>query len=178
MSNVMVRNINALGVAGIAFILAMGLAMQIVLHELPCPLCLLQRVGFALVMYGFMLNVLNGVRFQHYGIIMLGALFGAAVALRQVLLHVVPGTGTYGSAVFGLHLYSWAFVLFGATLFAAGVLLLLSRSADAEVPVKTNTFERFICWAAIAIAALNVVATLLECGPLVCADNPTDYLLL
>jgi disulfide bond formation protein DsbB len=178
MSNVMVRNINALGVAGIAFILAMGLAMQIVLHELPCPLCLLQRVGFALVMYGFMLNVLNGVRFQHYGIIMLGALFGAAVALRQVLLHVVPGTGTYGSAVFGLHLYSWAFVLFSLTLFAVSVLLLLSRPVDAEVPVKTNTLERFICWAAIAIAALNVVATFLECGPLVCADNPTDYVLL
>ena len=178
MSNVMVRNINALGVAGIASILAMGLVMQIVLHVLPCPLCLLQRVGFALVMYGFMLNVLNGIRFQHYGIIILGALFGAAVALRQVLLHVVPGTGTYGSAVFGMHLYSWAFVLFSLTLFAVSVLLLLSRPVDAEVPVKTNALERFICWAAIAIAALNVVATFLECGPLVCADNPTDYVLL
>jgi len=178
MSNVMVRNINALGVAGIASILAMGLVMQIVLHELPCPLCLLQRVGFALVMYGFMLNVLNGIRFQHYGIIILGALFGAAVALRQVLLHVVPGTGTYGAPMLGLHLYSWAFVLFAATVFAVGVLLLLSRPVDAEVPVKTNALERFICWAAIAIAALNVVATFLECGPLVCADNPTDYVLL
>ena len=178
MSNVMVRNINALGVAGIASILAMGLVMQVVLDELPCPLCLLQRVGFALVMYGFMLNVLNGVRFLHYGIIILGALFGAAVALRQVLLHVVPGTGTYGSAVFGMYLYSWAFVLFGATLFAVSVLLLLSRSVDTEVPVKTNTFGRFICWAAIVIAALNVAATFLECGPLVCADNPTDYVLL
>jgi disulfide bond formation protein DsbB len=178
MSNVMVRNINALGVAGIASILAMGLVMQVVLDELPCPLCLLQRVGFALVMYGFMLNVLNGVRFLHYGIIILGALFGAAVALRQVLLHVVPGTGTYGSAVFGMHLYSWAFVLFGATLFAVSVLLLLSRSVDTEVPVETNTFGRFICWVAIVIAALNVAATFLECGPLVCADNPTDYVLL
>ena len=64
MLNALVRNINALGLLGVAFILGMGLVMQVVLDELPCPLCLLQRVGFALLMYGFMLNIVT-VSYTH-----------------------------------------------------------------------------------------------------------------
>jgi len=156
----------------------MGLVMQVVLDELPCPLCLLQRVGFALVMYGFMLNVIIGQRFAHYGVIVFAALFGAMVSLRQISLHVIPGTGTYGAPVFGYHLYTWAFLLFVATLLAAGVLLMLSRVPDKGSSVKMNLLERAVCWIAIVILALNVIATFLECGPLVCADNPVDYMLL
>ena len=176
--NSLIRKFNALGVLGLGLVLGIGLVMQVALDELPCPLCLLQRVAFALVMYGFMLNVICGLKFRHYGIIVLGTLYGAGVSLRQISLHVVPGTGTYGSSIFGLHLYTWAFVLFAATLLAVAVLLLFSHPHKQYEPVVTTKMERFICWGAVIMVALNMASTFLECGPLVCDDNPTTYRLL
>ena len=83
-----------------------------VLNELPCPLCLLQRIGFVMVAFGFMLNVVYGPQSRHYGVILIGALYGVATSLRQVSLHVIPGTPGYGSPILGMHYYTWAFVLF------------------------------------------------------------------
>lgn len=98
-----IRFINTLGLLGITTVLLTGFCLQLTLHELPCPLCLLQRAGFTLLMFGFMLNVLEGSRPRHYAIILFAALFGCAVALRQILLHVIPGTPPYGSAVWHYH---------------------------------------------------------------------------
>ena len=39
-----------------------------------------------------------------------------SASLRQISLHVVPGTGSYGSALFGMHFYTWAFVGYGALI--------------------------------------------------------------
>ena len=178
LANNIVRNINSLGVLGIAIVLAIGFAIQIIYDELPCPLCLLQRVGFVLVMFGFMLNVIKGLKFRHYGIVIIGALFGASVALRQILLHIVPGTGTYGSPIFGLHPYTWSFIFFAATLLAVALLLLVSHPRCTEQTFTVNKAERAICWVAIIVTGLNAVAAFLECGPLVCPENPAGYQLL
>ena len=40
--------LNALGLYAIALVLAGAFAAQLLLNELPCPLCLLQRCLFAL----------------------------------------------------------------------------------------------------------------------------------
>ena len=176
--NNIVRNINSLGILGITIILFIGFVIQIVYKELPCPLCLLQRVGFVLVMFGFMLNVIKGLRFRHYGVVMLGALFGGSVALRQISLHIVPGTGHYGSAIFGLHPYTWSFLFFAATLLAVALLLLVSHPRCTDQIFTVNKAERVMCWAAIVVTALNAISALLECGPLVCDDPPTHYKLL
>mgnify|MGYP006198665043 CR=1 FL=1 len=37
---------------------------------------------------------------------------GGAVSARQILLHIVPGSGSYGDAFFGLHFYTWALIVF------------------------------------------------------------------
>lgn len=172
-----IRNINALGVLGLSVVLGTGFWLQITLDELPCPLCLLQRVGFVLVMYGFMLNVVRGVNYSHYGIIILSALFGAGVAMRQVLLHIVPGTGAYGSPILGLHFYTWSFMVFAASILAVAVLLLFSHSQNPEKKVAVSKPQWAICWLAVAITALNAIAVFLECGPYVCPENPVKYLL-
>ncbi len=52
--------LNALGLYAIALVLAAAFAAQLLLHELPCPLCLLQRVQFALLAIGPILNVRGG----------------------------------------------------------------------------------------------------------------------
>ena len=108
--NVM-EGLNALEILGIFVTLLMAFAFQFVLHELPCPLCLLQRIGFFSMAFGFLLNLRFGLRPSHYAFVILWALFTSFVALRQIALHVVPGTGTYGSPFLGMHLYTWSFVV-------------------------------------------------------------------
>src|SRR5262245_27145586 len=75
--------LNALGLYGIALVLAIAFAAQLLLNELPCPLCLLQRIQFALLAVGPMLNVRFGPRPGHYAVSLLTAVAGAAFAARQ-----------------------------------------------------------------------------------------------
>lgn len=175
MNNKNVALLNALGLLGITFVLLMASVLQVVLNELPCPLCLLQRLGFMLVMFGFMLNVIYGPQQRHYGILIIGALFGAATALRQVSLHVIPGTLGFGSPVFGIHYYTWAFILFSLTIVGVAVLQLLWNKDWNNNDYKMNRFGKFVCLVAIFAVVINVISTFIECGPYQCPDNPITY---
>ena len=104
--------LNALGLYAIALVLAAAFAAQLLLGELPCPLCLLQRIQFALLAIGPILNVRFGPRPSHYAASLLVAAAGAAFAMRQILLHIMPGDPGYGSALLGYHYYTWAFIGF------------------------------------------------------------------
>ena len=108
--------LNALGLYGVALVLAIAFGAQLWLHELPCPLCLLQRMQFAMLAIGPILNIRFGPRPSHYGISLLAALLGAAVAARQIFLHILPGDPGFGSALFGYHYYTWAFIGFTAAI--------------------------------------------------------------
>ena len=97
------RRLNALGMLAVCFVLFAAFIYQFLLYELPCPLCLLQRVGFVAVGFGLGLNLLYGPRPRNYAFVLIAAIFGGSVSIRQILLHIVPGTGHYGSPVLGLH---------------------------------------------------------------------------
>lgn len=167
--------LNTLGMLGMAVVLLIGLFAQFAWNELPCPLCLLQRIGFVMVMFGFMLNVVFGTQQRHYGVVLFGAMFGAIAALRQVSLHVIPGTPGYGSPIMGMHYYTWAFVLFMATIFAVGVLLALWNDSWSDKNYTMSKWSKGLCIASIIIVALNLITTFVECGPYQCPDNPVSY---
>jgi disulfide bond formation protein DsbB len=93
MTRALVVILNALGLYAIALVLAAALAAQLFLHELPCPPRLLQRIQFALLAIGRILNVRWGPRPSHYALSLLAAAVGAAFSTRQVLLHIAPGPG-------------------------------------------------------------------------------------
>jgi disulfide bond formation protein DsbB len=172
--------INALGLYAIALVLAVAFAAQLLLHELPCPLCLLQRIQFALLAVGLILNVRFGPRPSHYALSLLVAAAGAAFAARQILLHIMPGDPGYGSALLGYHYYTWAFIGFATAIVLAAAMLLSDSQFEhgkAE-PVAVGGFARSAVWLVIALTALNVIATLLECGFAACPDNPVAYELL
>ncbi len=180
MSTDLARQLNALGLLALTAVLLVAFAEQFVLNELPCPLCLLQRAGFVLAGMGLALNLTSGVRPAHYGLTILGAVAGGAVALRQVALHVVPGTGAYGSAILGLHLYSWAFVLFGLVVAGTALMLLSTRQFLPDPFEEGRGAARgLLPRLALVLFALvvlgNGVATLAECGGGLCPDDPTDY---
>src|SRR5262245_47193486 len=116
--------LNALALYAIAAVLAGAFYFQFAQHELPCPLCMLQRAAFIAMALGPMLTLRNGPRPGYYGLTILAAVIGAAIASRQVLLHILPGDPGYGSAILGLHFYTWAFVCFAAGIIAAATMLL------------------------------------------------------
>lgn len=178
----LVRFGNALGAGGLALALAAAFAMQFLRHELPCPLCQLQRVAIVLCGFGFVLNLRLGPQPAHYGLVLISALFGLVVSGRQVLLHIVPGSGSYGSAVFGLHLYSWGVLLFLAVIAGVAVLMVLSGSgrfdhirSDAQAAGQFTGFSRLTANLLILMTLANAASAFAQCGPIECVDDPTGY---
>jgi disulfide bond formation protein DsbB len=171
--------LNALGLYGIALVLIAAFAAQILLNELPCPLCLLQRVLFSMLAIGPILNIRFGPRPRHYALSLLAAVAGAVVSARQILLHIMPRDPGYGSALLGYHYYTWAFVGFAAAIVLIAIVLLFDdRSGDVAAARPSGPFAHGAVWLVMGLTAINVISTLLECGYGACADNPTFYELL
>ena len=170
--------LNALGLYAISLVLLLGLVFQLLWHELPCPLCLLQRVAFVALAVGPILNIRHGPRPSHYAMSLLAALVGMMVAVRQVMLHILPGNPGYGSAVAGLHYYTWAALIFVFAIVLIGLVLLFDRQF-ADTPVTPPPlFAVLAVWLIIIVAAANAASTLLECGFTWCAEDPIRYILL
>jgi disulfide bond formation protein DsbB len=175
----MVRWFNLIALYAINLSLLIAFYYQFVFGELPCPLCLLQRVALIMVGIGFLLNIRCGSGFLHYGLIILSALAGMVSSGRQVLLHIIPGTDAFGSALFGLHFYTWALISFMLVLLGVGLIMLIENCVGDE---RLNTIcGRTGQWAGLlllVIVLVNLLSTFLECGLGSCPDNPTAYLLL
>ncbi|HEX2787052.1 MAG TPA: disulfide bond formation protein B [Ignavibacteria bacterium] len=184
------KTINIIGILGLGLVIIGAYTVQFVLNELPCPLCLLQRVGMLMVMTGFAMNLKFGIRPAHYGMSIIGALFGASVSMRQILLHIVPVPGQptgYGTPILGMHLYTWAFIFFMITIFIIAVVILFGKqfetSSDSLTDKSTEPsgsklegFAMFAFYVVFILAAANVVTSFLECGLGPCPDNPVNYM--
>ena len=105
--------------------------MQIAYDELPCPLCLLQRVAFTALAVGPVLTLRHGPRPAHYGLVIIAALMGAAIAARQILLHIMPGDAGYGSALLGLSLLHLGVPVLCRGHPAAAIMLLVRQAVRA-----------------------------------------------
>jgi disulfide bond formation protein DsbB len=174
--------LNALGLYAVALVLTAAFAAQLLLHELPCPLCLLQRIQFAALAVGPILNVRFGPRPSHYALSLFAAAAGFAFSTRQVLLHIMPGDAGYGTALLGYHYYTLALIGFAVAIVLIAAILLFDRQFEPDgaetQPVAPGAFATIAVWLVIALTALNVASTLLECGFGACADNPVVYELL
>ena len=127
--------LNALSLYAVALVLAAAFAAQFILHELPCPLCLLQRILFAALAIGPILNIRFGPRPSHYAMSLLAAVAGAVASTRQVLLHIMPGDAGYGSALLGYHYYTWALLGFIAAIVLLAAILLFDRQFEDDKAV-------------------------------------------
>ena len=177
--------LNIIDVFGISVIILIAFILQFSLNELPCPLCLLQRLGLLAMGFGFLLNVHYHARPSHYSLSLLAAAVTAFAASRQVFLHIVPGTGNYGDALFGLHLYTWVFIATTVAIIYISIVLSFwpqytEKNLDIEAieepkspRVKYFAHAVFILFLGITLA--NVVNVFLECGWQECPDNPIHY---
>ena len=78
----------------------------------PVPLCLLQRIGFFAVGRRLLMNVVLGPKSAHYSFAIIAIIGGGATALRQISVHVIPGTPEYG-APFGPAFLDWGIYFIG-----------------------------------------------------------------
>lgn len=175
------RLLNAIGLILVSAVLCNAFYGQFVDGDLPCPLCLLQRVAFVAVLYGLLLNVVYGAKPLHYSIILISAMLGAAIAMRQVLLHIIPGTPPYGAPFLGYHYYTWAFLVFSLVIFGTAVISAFSVEYSKGSYVSFR-HQQWFCKLAIGITLLmtlgNAISALIECGPGECPENPVSYKLL
>lgn len=174
-----IKVLSALDVIGISFILTVAFILQFYLHELPCPLCILQRIGLLGVAFGFLLNVHFKIHPGHYALSLLSAILTACFALRQVLLHIIPGTGAYGAPFLGFHLYTWVFILCVVVIIYISLVLGISSQYRISLDEKPYKSMKILSHSAFALllglALTNAVSTYLECGLSECPDDPTTY---
>jgi disulfide bond formation protein DsbB len=154
----------------LVLVLAAAFAVQLIVGELPCPLCVMQRVALMLVALG-PLHILLRARHDALtvrdaavgnGIAILAALLGAIASGRQVLLHILPGDAGFGAPVFGLHLYTWCLIAFACQIAASAALLLATEWLD-DKPVEWRA-TRVTALAFAAIVAANLLSVIAEAG--------------
>lgn len=127
-----IAHVNILAICGV---LLGAFGVQFGEAELPCPLCVLQRMAMLLCALGPAFIIFKARRGEvetsdfatGYGLSALAALGGAAIAGRQVLLHIVPPDPGYGDPVLGLHLYTWSLIVFLTVIGVSGVNLVFTR---------------------------------------------------
>ncbi|MFZ4772572.1 MAG: disulfide bond formation protein B [Chlamydiia bacterium] len=159
------RFLNALVILILCAVISGAYAVEIFRHELPCPLCMLQRIAMIGVATAALLNLRFGIRPVHYSLILFSALFGMAVSLRQIALHVCPQFPTFGAPEFGLSLFTWAFIVFFCVIFGTGIVNFFHTSPqDAQEHIHLTWFEKICAYYLVLITFANVVTTFLQCG--------------
>jgi disulfide bond formation protein DsbB len=158
--------------AVIAAILTGAMTLQFVYGELPCPLCLLERVALFGVCFGIILNFRHGFSYRNTGLSLLFAILLLIVSVRQTLLDIYPrpGHAYIGSAVFGLHMPVWSILIAVAILTAYAVKLIvlgnddhLAKSEIARMPLLSRA-ATILGLYVIALCAINLFAVFLQCG--------------
>lgn len=171
--------LNIFALFGISIALTLAFYYQLVLLELPCPLCLLQRIGMIMIGMGFLFNIRFGTKGLHYGVGLIGCVITGLIAARQMFLHIMPGDLGYGSTFLGLHFYTWALISSILAIVSIAMMLILHRN-DEVIEPQVNAFF----WGKVAIYLFsllifaNLLSTVLECGGGQCVDNPESYQLL
>lgn len=173
------RLLNALALVALDTVLVLAFADQLWFRDLPCPICILQRVGFIAAGFGLALNLIFGPRPSHYGLAIIGAMVGGVMSADQVLHYIVPGTGSYGNAIFGLHFYSWSLIAFAVVVAGSGVMLMFDRQFESSSPPPLPlTVFPLTAVALLALLAVgNVASTLAICGVGLCPEVPGGYLI-
>lgn len=158
----------------LAAIQAAALFMQFAAGEIPCPLCLLQRVAMFGVSFGIVRDFRDGFSSKNAGLSMIFALFLLIISVRQTLLDIYPRPGHeyIGSAVFGIHMPVWSVLIATALLVAFALKLAVLGEDDKLTPLqKFPALAKAGNWLSLLVvllAAVNFMSVIVQCGADAC----------
>jgi disulfide bond formation protein DsbB len=153
----------------LAGVLTVAMAFQYFAREIPCPLCLLQRVAMFGCCFGLIRQLRYGETERGAGIAMTFSVLLLVISVRQTLLDIVPRSGHayIGSAVFGIHMPVWSVLIAVALLVGFAVRLALF-GAPRAIPEREGSTLRRLTYGlgiyVIVICAINVLSVLAQCG--------------
>lgn len=181
------RALNFVGLLAVLAVLIGANAYQFIYRELPCTLCLLQRLAMIGVAYGAAMNLMLGPSHRFYSVSIVSAVFGIAISARQSLLHINPYFDTetdkptlepttnpaFGNPILGLDLYVWGIIVFGSVFLAIGLVRMFrSRPEEAkEEPRWLTHISTFGVGLLFVVAAFQTLTVFAECG---FGDCPND----
>lgn len=159
-------------IAVLAGILSAALVIQLVAGELPCPLCLLERLCMFGIALGVVLNLRDGFSDRNTGLSLIFSVLLLIIAVRQTLLDIYPRPGHeyIGSAILGLHMPVWSVLIATATLAAFALKLAALGGDDHRQMHPPDSFSwvhpagAVLAAVILALAAANLVLVLLQCG--------------
>lgn len=150
-------------------VLTAAMAMQFTMAEIPCPLCLLQRMA----MFGCCFGLLHqlGARSSERGagVALLFAFLLLVISTRQVLLDLFPrpGHAYIGSAVLGVHMPVWSVVIGLSLLLALSLRLALLGAPRLPPQARRPPFSRaarLLEFYVVLICAINFASAVFQCG--------------
>lgn len=156
----------------IAGILTAAMTLQYAKGELPCPLCLLERLAMFGVCFGVMLNFRRGFSYQNTGFSLLSAIFLLIVSVRQSLLDIYPRPGHeyIGSPVFGLHLPVWSIIIALLILIAYALKMAivggdeyLQHASIDRFPALRRVADALSAYV-VLLCVVNLVSVIIQCG--------------
>lgn len=155
--------------AVLAAILTAAMAMQYALGEIPCPLCLLQRVAMFGCCFGLIQQLRTYNSKRGTGLALIFAVLLLVISARQTLLDIYPRPGHdyIGSAVLGLHLPVWSVIIAVALLLGLAVRLALfggARGAENGEDALTRVLVQPLAIYVVVICAINFLSVLAQCG--------------
>lgn len=156
----------------VAGILSAAMTLQYVNDELPCPLCLLERVELFGVCFGVILNFRHGFSYQNTGFSLLSAILLLVVSVRQSLLDIYPRPGHeyIGSAIFGIHMPVWSIIIALGLLAAYAIKLAILggdeclRAAEVTEFPAIRKLANILGIYVIALCLINLVSVVVQCG--------------
>jgi disulfide bond formation protein DsbB len=152
----------------LAAILTAAMVMQYASGEIPCPLCLLQRVAMFGCCFGLIVQLRSDNSERGTGIALIFAVLLLVISVRQTLLDLFPRPGHeyIGSAVLGIHLPVWSVIIAVALLLGFAIRLALSGGARRTV-AECDTLRpvaHLLGIYVIAICAINFLSVIAQCG--------------
>lgn len=163
------------------FVLCMAMYHQYFMGEIPCPLCLMQRVAFLGFAYGAMMQFMGSHRLRYVGVSLFFVFVLMVISLRQSLLDICHTAGHVwvGSAIMHIHMPIWSFIIaVGLLFFIAFDLMFITREYNnniMEYPLLRSIFNIMVILM-IVISAINFLSTFVQCGLYNC--HTTGYVLL
>jgi disulfide bond formation protein DsbB len=163
------RLVLCLMLLALASVLTAAMGFQYLNGEIPCPLCLLERVAMFACCFGLIWQLRADGSERGAGIAMLSAVLLLVISVRQTLLDIVPrpGHAYIGTAVFGLHMPVWSVLIAVALLIGFAVRLAVLGGPRGERPAERPGLLRLSYGLGLYVAmlcAINFVSVLVQCG--------------